>query len=228
MRADNRKEQRAWVDSLRQTLRLEVTCTNNSPHPQIHVQILRTIATSTVLPSGSPSVTFPSKYKNWGHRGLECPLHHLPPSRPFTTETHVATEPQCLSPKLGVERTAKGSFFQAPDGILQMATAWPVSMHWSRLQRPAGICCDGKGLWVCTRRSVSQRDRKRALKYKKQVRDEGQSPHTSARERQKTHGPEVEEVWVGLVLVLSPIWCNCGKDTPLLWAIVSLGVAGRG
>lgn len=33
-----------------------------------------------------------------------------------------------------------------------------------------------------------------------QDRDEGQAPHTSARERQKTHGAEVEEVWVDLFL----------------------------
>lgn len=117
--------------------------------------------------------------------------------------------------KAVVERTAKGNFFQAPDGILQMATAWPVSMHWSRLQRPAGICCDGKGgLWVWTSRSVSQRDRKRALEYKGQDGDEGQAPHTSARERQKTHRLEVEEVWVDLVL--------CGSGLGFVTNLVSL------
>lgn len=97
-------------------------------------------------------------------RGLKCPLHHFLPFSPLSfTTTCVATELQCPSPKLGIERTAKGNFFQAPDGILQMATAWPVSRHWSRLLGLAGSCCHGKGgSWVWTIGSVFQRDRKRS------------------------------------------------------------------
>lgn len=41
----------------------------------------------------------------------------------------------------------------------------------------------------------------KALKHKGQDEGEGQASHSSARKRQKIHGPEAKEVWVDLVLL---------------------------
>lgn len=96
---------------------------------QTRVQILRIVAASTTLFTESPSVTFLFECKNSGigASNVFFTTFLLPgPSPPHNLCDHRTPMP---SPKLGVERTAKEYFFQAPDGILQTARAWPVSWH---------------------------------------------------------------------------------------------------